>query len=177
MSIILSEKTEDNTQANGQRRITFQFTFHTGEIMTRSFLAASDYDDIAGLSAMVPIVEQHMIETECRHLINVAENSEDDIFDAEPVHPETISLANRKKNLAKKALQYIANHRDIKLARRILYTTWYYLKYTSGWTEQQIADYLDISLVQLQKINSRFQFIHDNLVGLDADDSYLEEIE
>lgn len=175
MTITLSEKTGDNIQQDGSRRITFKFTFHTGEVLDRSFLAPSGYDDTAGLAAMVPIVEDHMIELECMKLITQAEEGGTDILDAAPVHPETISLANRKKNLAKKALRYIWNNKDIKLARIILYGVWYYLKYESGFTAQQIADYLDISLAVLQKINSRFQFIHDNLSALDADDSYLIE--
>ena len=177
MTITFSQKIEDQEQADRGRRITFRFVFHTGEEMSRSFLTVSNYNDVAGLSAMIPIVEQDMIDAECERLISEAEGDGIDVFDAEPWHPETISLANRKKNLVGKALRHIVNQRDIKLARKILYATWHYLKFTSGYTAQQIADYLDISIPQLQKINSRFQFIHDNLSDLDADDSYLEDIE
>jgi len=177
MSVTAFEKIEDSEQADGSRHIAFRFVFHTGEIIIKRFLAASTYDEMAGLSEMVPIVEQQMIDNECSNLIGIAETGGTDVFDASPVHPETITLANRKKNFAKKALRYIVNNKDIKLARTIFLKTWDYLANESGWTGAQIAGYLGISLITLQRINSRFQWIRDNLTGIDADDSYVGDVD
>jgi len=140
-------------------------------------MGSSGYDANASLAALIPIVEQQMIDSECSNLIAQAEIIGTDVFDASPVHPETDSLSDRRKRLGRKALRYIVNNWDLKLARRIFYRSWYYLKYESGWTAQQIADYLDISLAALQRINSRFQWIHDNLEGIDADDTYVGGID
>ncbi len=177
MTITSQEIIEDREQADGSRHIAFRFTFHNRLIIDKRFLAASDYNAETGKMDMVPFVEQQVIDNEINNLIAAAEQNGTDILDAEPVHPETDTLANRKKMLVKRALRYIANERDVKLARLIFYKAWNYLANQSAWTPSQIAEYLGISIGVLSRINDRFQWIHDNLAGIDADDGFVGEVE
>ena len=89
----------------------------------------------------------------------------------------TDTAAVRKRRFRRKLLRLIASEGDLKVIRRILYPVWYWLKFESGYTAQQIADYLNISLTVLQRINNRFQALHDNLAFVDADDDYLGEVD
>ena len=69
MTITASEKIEDQEQADGSRHIAFRFTFHNGLVVDKRFLAASGYDDSAGLTAMEPIVEQQVADNEDEQLL------------------------------------------------------------------------------------------------------------
>ncbi len=177
MSVISSEIIEDSVQADGRRFVGFEFTFHTAEKIIRRFMVEAAYDKNAGLSAMIPSIEVYKIEEEDAELIGQIEQSTLLALDVIPIHPETETESNRKRRIRRKILRKIMKERDIKLARSVLYPIWYWLKYESGYTAQQIANYLDISLAVLQKVNSRFQAIHDNLAMLDDDDSYVGEVE
>ena len=125
----------------------------------------------------VPQINDQLIEGEICRLTSAVENGELEPLDVEPVHPETDTLFDRKRRFFRRLLRYVVNNRDIKIARIVFYPIWYYLKFESTYTAQQIATYLDITIPQLQKLDSRFQAIHDNLAFIDADDSYIEEVE
>ena len=129
------------------------------------------------MASRVPIVETALIDNEIEELIKKVETGEVAVLDVSPVHPETDTLTVRKRRFYRKLVRYITKTASLKLARLIFYPIWYYLKFDSGYTSQQIANYLNVTITQLQKVDNRFQAIHDNLAFIDADDGYIEEIE
>ena len=177
MTIISSEILEDRQQAHPQRYVWEKHTDHlAGEHFV--FCAAELGADVnANMLARVPQINQSLIDGEIGELTGRVESGEIEPLDVEPVHPETDTLADRRRTFFRRLLRYVVNNRDIKIARLVFYPIWYYLKFESSYTAQQIATYLDITIPQLQKLDSRFQAIHDNLAFIDSDDSYLGEVE
>ena len=177
MTIVDSQILEDIKQAHDQRYVWEKHTDHLDGEYFYFYAVGLGVDVNALMTSRVPAVEQAIVDDEIEELRGLVENGAIAAMDANPVHPETDTLAIRKRTFFRRLLKYIANNRDLKLARLIFYPVWYYLKFESTYTTQQIADYLNITLTQLQKINDRFQAIHDNLAFIDADDGYLGEVE
>jgi hypothetical protein len=178
MGIVSSQIIEDKTQADGTRHVRFQHEFHTGEVVVRpQFIASSGYDANAGLAADATVTEQLMIDNEDENFLGQVESEVLAAIDAQPVHPDTDTAADRQKRLRRKLARWAARHEDLKWVRRVFYPIWYWLKFDSGFNAPQIRNYLNISTAQFTKINNRFQAIHDNLAMIDADDSYLEDID
>lgn len=177
MTIISSEITENSVQADGTRYVSFRYTFDNGDIVTfGSMQKPSDYDADAGLIAYATDAETAIVDREDSELVSLIDAGTDPM-DVLPVHPTTDTAAVRKRRFRRKLLRLIAAEGDLKVIRKILYPVWYWLKFESGYTAQQIADYLNISLTVLQRINSRFQALHDNLAFVDTDDDYLGEVD
>lgn len=177
MAIILSEITENSLQSGGNRYISFRYTFDNGDIINfNSMQRPSDYDVDAGLIEYAVIAEERIIEREDSELMShIGEGIP--LLDIEPSHPNTATSTERKQRFRRKILRWIANQGDIKLIRQAFYPIWYWLKFESGYTAQQIANYLGISLTVLQRINNRFQALHDHLIFVDADEQYVGEVE
>lgn len=177
MTIQSSTITENNLQADGTRYISFQYVFTNGDVITfGSMQKPGDYDVGAGLIAYASMAEVQIVEREDSELVSLIDYGTDPM-DIEPVHPSTDTAAARKRRFRRKLLRLIADESDLKIIRKILYPVWYWLKFESGYTSQQIADYLGISLTVLQRINSRFQALHDNLTFVDSDDDYIGEVD
>jgi hypothetical protein len=136
----------------------------------------SDYDVDAGLIAYATEAETVIVEREDSELTSLIDAGTDPM-DIEPVHPTTDTAAARKRRFRRKLLRLIATEGDLKEIRRILYPIWYWLKFESGYTAQQISNYLGISLTVLQRINTRFQALHDNLAFVDSDDDHIGEVD
>ncbi len=177
MSITSTEILEDSAQADGTRHIGVRFNFHTGQEVIRRFWADSSFNTVTDVAAMEAGIEAYMIEQDDGEVMAQIEKGNVAPLDAQPVHPETETTANRKKRMIRKLLRKMATEPDMKLVRKMLYPIWYWLKYDSGYTATQIANYFNISLAKLGTINSRFQAIHDNLSMIDADDGYLGEVD
>ena len=177
MSITLTEILEDSPQADGTRHIGVKFNFHNGQEVIRRFWADSSFDTVTDIVAMEPDIEAYMIEQDDEEVIAQIEKGNVAPLSAQSVHPETMTAANRKKRMVRKLLRRMATERDMKLVRKMFYPIWYWLKYDSGYTATQIANYFNISLAKLGTINARFQAIHDNLFMIDADDGYLGEVD
>lgn len=177
MAIQSSEITENSVQADGTRYVSFCYTFDNGDVITfGSMQKPGDYDVGAGLTAYATEAESAIVEREDSELVSLIDAGTDPM-DIAPVHPTTDTAAIRKRRFRRKLLRLIATEGDLKVVRRMLYPVWYWLKFESGYTAQQIADYLGISLTVLQRINNRFQALHDNLTFVDADDDYLGEVD
>jgi hypothetical protein len=177
MSITSTEILEDSAQADGSRHIGVKFNFHNGQEVVRRFWVDSLFDTVTDIAAMEPGIEAYMIEQDDEEVMAQIEKGNIAPLSAQPVHPETISANDRKKRLVRKLLRKMMQERDMKLVRKMLYPIWKWLKYDSGFTATQIANYFNISLAKLGTINSRFQAIHDNLTMIDADDGYLGEVD
>lgn len=177
MTITLSEKIEDSTQADGSRHIAFCFAFHNGLEIIKRMLRPYGWDDETALSDMIPIVEQEVIDNEDNGLIGQVESNLIDPVTAEPVHPETDAATVRIRRFHRKLIRYAMRHRDIKAVRWMLYPIWYELKFNLSYNMSQIASYLDITIAQANKINDRMQAFHDSLSMIDGDDGYLEDID
>lgn len=164
---------EQTTQGGGVQRVYVEFTDHFSKTHRRSYdfpASANVSDEIDSRSVSV---EHGLEDLEEETLRSQVENGILAAMDVEPERPYADSLALRKRRFYRRLLRYVANNRDMKLTRLVFYPVWYYLKFESEYTAQQIADYLDISLAKLAIINSRFQAIHDNLTFIDADDNYV----
>ena len=177
MTIVSSEILEDRQQAHDQRYVWEKHTDHLAKDHFVFYAAELGADVNANMLARVPQINHSLIEGEIGELTGRVESGEIAALDVEPVHPETDTLADRRRTFFRRLLRYVVNNRDIKIARIVFYPVWYYLKFESTYTAQQIASYLDITIPQLQKLDARFQAIHDNLAFIDADDSYLGEVE
>ena len=177
MSIVSSEILEDRQQAHDQRYVWEKHIDHLAKEHFHFYAAQLGADVNAIMANRVPQINESIIDGEISELTGKVESGEIEPLDVEPVHPETDTLAIRKRTFFRRLLRYVVNNRDVKVARIVFYPIWYYLKFESGYTAQQIADYLNITIPQLQWINNRFQAIHDNLAFIDADDSYLGEVE
>lgn len=177
MGIINSEITENQVQVDGQRRISYRYTFSTGEIIDFAIRRPNSFDVNVGLTAFAATAKERVVEQEDTEYLRAVRDGDVDAINVTPVHPDTDTAFERTKRFRRKALRWIVANDDLKLARRIFYPVWYWLKFESGYTAQQIANYLNISLSVLQRIDNRFQAIHDNLAFLDADDQYVEEVD
>ena len=177
MTIISSEILEDRQQAHPQRYVWEKHTDHLAKDHFIFYAAELGADVNANMTARVPQINQNLIDGEIGELTGRIESGEIAALDVEPVHPETDTLADRRRTFFRRLLRYTVKNRDIKIARIVFYPIWYYLKFESGLNANKIATYLDITTDQLLWINSRFQAIHDNLAFIDADDSYLGEVE
>ena len=177
MTIVSSEILEDIKQAHDQRYVREKHTDHLGEEYIFFYAIGVGIDINAIMASRVPIVETALIDNEIEELIERVRIGEIAVMDISPVHPETDTLTVRKRRFYRKLVRYITKTDSLKLARLIFYPIWYYLKFDSGYTSQQIANYLNVTITQLQKVDNRFQAIHDNLTFIDADDGYIEEIE
>ena len=178
VGIISSHIVWDIAQASGDRYIRFQYEFDDGRIITidrgQQPLA---YDANTGLTDGATEAETQVIEQEEQELNSQIVNSIIDPLDAVPYHPTSETQSNRTRRYRRRLIRWIAAEVDMKIARLIFYPVWYWAKFDSGYTNTQIANYLNISMTTLSRINSRFQAFHDNLTFLDGDDSYIGEIE
>lgn len=178
MGIILQEITENAPQQGDYRYISYHYVFHNGdEVYFYSMSKPDNYDVGAGLIEYAAKAEDQVIEEDESKLFIQIEADDLDPLDAEPAHPNSETVGNRKKRFRRKLLRQITSEADLKVIRKIFYPVWYWLKYESGYTAQQIADYLNISMSVLGRINDRFQALHDNLTFVDTDDSYLGEVD
>lgn len=176
MSIINSEIIENNLQADATRYVSYKYTFQDeSKIIFGSIQKPGDYDVDAGLIIYASMAEVSIVNREDSELVALVDAGTDPM-DIEPVHPDTDTAAVRKRRFRCKLLRLVATESDLKVIRKILYPVWHWLNFESGYTSQQIADYLNISLTVLQRINSRFQTLHDNLAFVDADDDYIGEV-
>lgn len=177
MSIINNEIVE-NVAQESNRYVSYLYTFHNGDVLRFNSLSKPlDYDVNAGLITYAAIAEEKIIEVKDSELIAQIESEDIMPMDAIPEHPDTETINNRKKRLRRKLLRQIASNPDLKVIRKVFYPVWYWLKYESGYTVQQIANYLNCSVSVMQRINNRFQALHDNLTFVDADNSYLGEVD
>ncbi len=177
MTITSTEILEDSPQADGVRHVGVKFIFHNGDEVVRRFWANSGFNIVDDVNDMIPGIETYWEQQEDENLMAQIEQDNLAPMDAAPVHPEIDTPAKRKKRFIRRLLRALASERDMKRVRKMFYPVWYYLAYESGYTGQQIADYLNISIGKLSIINNRFQAIHDNLTMLDADDSFIEEVD
>jgi len=135
-----------------------------------------NYDVNAGLIAYASIAVVQIIEREDSELMTLIDTGTNPM-NIEPVHPSTDTATVRKRRFRRKLIRLSASEGDLKVIRKILYPVWHWLKFESGHTPKQMADYLDISLTTLQRINSRFQALHKNLDFIDADNQYLLDVD
>lgn len=157
---------------SGERYATYVYEFHNGEFLQRTYRRpASGFDYEAEADSLVAEFEQRMIDDEVARLVeyfSVTEKLTDPLVIL-PVHPETDSDLIRQRRFRRKLLKRWIRETDIKKVRRVVYPIWYWLKFTSGYTAQQIADYLGVSLGVLSAFDDRFQAYHDNLAFIDAE--------
>lgn len=178
MALASSQITENVLQVDNNRYVSYRYIFDNGDtIRFNSMQKPNNYDINAGLIEHAAIAEIRVIEKVDSELMAQVENGELAPLDAEPYHPSSEAIRARKKRFRRKLLRWIANEPDLKMIRKVFYPVWYWLKFESGYTAQQIADYLGISLTILGRINNRFQALHDNLAFMGADDQYVGEIE
>jgi len=168
---MISEITENQIQRDGRRYVTYQYTFPNGDMVHfYSMSKPGDYDVEAGLVEYGALAKKQVIEQDDDKLVQQIEGGLNPL-DAEPAYPDTMSLKGRKKRLLRKVLGRIAAEEDLRLVRKLFYPIWHWLKFESGYTAQQIAGYLGISVVKLQKVNARFQRLHDHLALIDEDEA------
>ena len=175
--IVSYEIVEQTIQSGGTQRVYVAFTDHLAQVHHRSYDFPSGAVVADEIAIRQTAVESGLESAEVELLTSAVESGSIVAMDVEPVLPSTDTLAVRKRKFYRRLLRYVVNNRDIKLARLVFYPVWYYLKFESEYTAQQIADYLDISLAKLAIINSRFQAIHDNLTFVDTDDDYVSEVD
>ena len=77
MPIVLSEVTVDRSQAGGRRKIREEHTDNTGGIHQRQFIAASDYNEVAGLVTGATNVDDSLITAEIADAISTYEQGGD----------------------------------------------------------------------------------------------------
>lgn len=177
MSIISSEIVE-NVAQKSNRYVSYFYTFHNGDtIRFNSLSKPLDYDVDAGLITYAAIAEGQIVEQKDSELIVLIESGDIVPMDAIPEHPDMETVSKRKKRLRRKLVRQIATKSDLKMIRKVFYPVWFWLRYESGYTAQQIANYLGCSVSVSQRINKRFQALHDNIAFVDADNSYLGEVD
>ena len=177
MGIVDSQIKENALQQDGKRYVTYQYTFTNGDMVHYySMSKPGDYDVDAGLIAYQIDAEVDVLRQNDGKLIAAIDRGDLSPLDAEPIYPDTMSLADRKKRLVRKLLRLIATADDLKEVRRMFYPVWYWLKFDSGYTGQQIANYLNISIAKLQAVDARFQRLHDHLALIDEDE-IIEEVD
>jgi hypothetical protein len=175
MSIVSSES-ELSPQAGGLVRVRHRYTFHNGEVYRILFkVEAAGFDADADRAARVAEVETQVRNGEIEGLVmgavDRAEAGESpDIMAILPEHPsDQEDDFTRQRRFRRQLLRWAIRHRDLKVVRRLFYAVWFWLKFESGYTGQQIADYLTVPLAVVTAIDSRMQAIHDNLAFVDAD--------
>ncbi len=177
MSVVSSES-ETSVQAGPMLRVEHIYTFHTGERYVERFETVDLGLDVdLDRAARVPNVEINMRNSEIERLVMdvtaAAEGGDlPDIMAILPVHQETDNEFTRKRRFRRQLLRWAVRHRDLKVVRRIFYAVWFWLKFDSGFTGQQIADYLAIPLATVTAIDARMQAIHDNLAFIDTDSEF-----
>lgn len=170
MTIIKSEVTENNIQADNTRYVSFRYTSDTGDIITfNSMSKPKDYDVKKGLVEYVTKANALFAEKEKGDLILSIEKGVSPI----EINPKQTD----KKTIHRQLLKSVLNESDIKTARKLFYPVWHWLTFENKYEIEQIAEYLDISLIMLQRVNKRFQALHNNLVFVDTDDDYLGEVD
>jgi hypothetical protein len=173
MSISASEVVENKVQADGSRQIGFRYTFHTGEVVDRRFLAPSDYNATTGISDMASDVEQYMIDREDENLISTSTDPVNDI----PVHPETDTPTQRQRRWLRKLIRFAMRNREKEIVYRLLYPIWYEFKFNLSYTPTQIQNYFDITVAQYTTFNDRLTLYHNHKDLMDLDESYIEEMD
>ena len=160
------------TDGSGQRIVVYVYEFHNGEFRQRTYRRPAtgfDYDTEA--ANLIPAVEQGIIDEEVDGLVEhySFEDAQGDPVTEQPVHPETDSGLVRRRRFHRKLIRKLNRLTDMKLVRAIVYPIWYWLKFESGYTAQQIADYLGVSVAQLSVFDARLQAYHDNLAFIDGE--------
>lgn len=177
MSIIISQIVSNALQSHGERYIREVHTDHLGIEHHFTYAAPVGVDVNAIMVNRVPSIEQSLIDSEIENWIGEVENGNIAPLDVSPEHPETDTMTIKKRRFVRRLIRYAMVHNNLKTIRKIMYPVWYYLKFDSGFTAQQIANYLNISLSKLSNINIRFQAIHDNLAFIDTDNEMIEEVD
>ena len=90
-------------------------------------------------------------------------------IDVKGVTPNQALLDAMQRRFRRQLVRWGMRNREQKVVRDLFYDTWFWLKFTSGYTGAQIASYLDVSIGTVAAINNRMQAIHDNLAFVDAD--------
>lgn len=160
------------TDGSGQRIVTYVYEFHNGDFRQRSFRRPAegfDYDTEA--DGLVASVEQGIIDEEVDGYVEFYSTTEKNLnpIDVLPIHPETDSDLVRQRRFRRRLLRRWLGEVDIKKIRRLIYPIWYWLKFESGYTPQQIADYLGVTLGQLSAFDTRLQAYHDHLSFIDGE--------
>ncbi len=177
MSITSTEIIEDSIQVDNSRHIGVKFIFHNGDEVVRRFWAASGFNIVDDVNDMIPGIETYQEQEEDENLMAQIEKGNLAPLDAQSVHPETETAANRKKRFVRKLVRLMMQNRDMKMVRKMFYPIWYWLKFDSGYNANQIANYFNTTVGKLNVINNRLQAIHDNLTMLDADDGFIGEVD
>lgn len=162
MTIINADLIEDHEQADGSRHIWFRFTFHNGLIIDKRPHVASGWDEVAGLAAMIPVVEQEVIDNEDRQMLADVEQGNANPVTVIPIHPEAETDTNRQKRWLRKLVRWTMRNRDKDSVYIALYPVWYEFKFVQAYSIAQIASILDLTIAQVNKFNQRLQLYHDN---------------
>ena len=171
MSIITSEIYSDTPQANSERTLYYRFIYHDGSEMMHGPCTLQDGADVnAHMALIVPEAEAGRDRRESVLSISRVENGENPLtITLNPVH-------STSKNIAKKLIRWMMWERDpyIVLALEPLID---YIRDPSNFTPAQLANWLDVSIATLQKIDARIDYVLNNKADLLAAEVNMEEID
>jgi hypothetical protein len=163
-------------QADGRVYARFEYELDTGSVrVVGPKLVLGNIDLEAAAIAQIPVVEAQVIQEELEQWSYLVATGSLDALAVNPVHPSTDTPAVRRRRFLRWFFRRVARLDDIKVVRRQLYSVWLWLKNDSGYSAQEIADYLDVSIAKLAVWDGRMQAIHDNLAFIDSDQG--EEVE
>jgi hypothetical protein len=175
MPVISHQVTRGNPQLGGRVYATYEFMLDTGSVVTVGprLVDVGAEDDLEA-AAMWPQVNAQVVQADYDALVlNVTQG--EPVLDQVPAHPSNETEGERKRLFRRWFFRQMVRRHEVKVVRAMLYDLWLWLKNDSGYTSQQIASYLDVSVAQLATWDGRMQAIHDNLAFLDGDQG--EEIE
>lgn len=166
MGIINSQIIEDSIQTDGRRWITERHTDHLGQFHTITYMADPEFDATAAMNNRVTSIENKLAESEAESSIARTEIGED---------PLNMSFEFcTQKQAVKKIIRWAMNHKNPKTFL-LLKNLYEYLK--TNYNNSQLANFLDISLTVLGRINDRYNAIISIESTLTDDDGRIEEIE
>ena len=92
MSIVSSAVITDRVQSGGQRKIREEHTDNLGVRHYRQFIAASDYDEVAGLTTGASNVDASLVALEIANTVSAYEQGGDPLhFEASPSNWQKIT--------------------------------------------------------------------------------------
>lgn len=153
MPIISQKILANNLQVSGKRRVSYEYTTHTGGILNVLSVEVEGGADInADMLSRIPALEGGLIE------------SETNIFNGDPL--TTVFKYTTKKTVIRKMLIKAMQDENPKALLKLKpIIDWVRASYTGA----QIANYLEITTQQAQKLATRFDALVLVQSTLDAD--------
>jgi hypothetical protein len=156
---VVSNEIANLSQSGSRVYVTYRFTDHVAGTHDVNRYVPDDTDHDQAMLDLIPSVNSRMIDDEVNQVQGRVESGEDPVVVVNnPVHSTT-------KRLSKKLIFWMMRERDPYI---VILLEPLIIDIRANFTASQIANFLDITIAQVTRLNARIDQILDNKADLIA---------